>query len=503
MTRAEELTLQWLDGLLTPEETSELAAALDADESACQACLRLVSCEIALRRTRDQFDLSEQTMQSIVRLSAEATAYGVMQRIVKLPAPAWRTAAPRDRDAAPPARGAPKTSWRNSLFALAACLALAAIGWWHWAGSHHERLASLHADTSGPKGSVQVHRAGTAFLVQGYTSINPGDWIELDTALLTTAELRLDGGRTTITLRPGARLQVVALDSQKRLTLERGVLLASVSRQPEERPMLIKTPHAEAAVLGTVFALAAYEDQTGLTVDRGLVRLTQADESVVEVAAGESAVATEGAPATRTSFPAPGGEPVASRKLDRWMKGPVEWSRDGKIDFAFDADPQQWVLCRGVRILRSGELAPPSGGALEMTHGVSAYKAVGPMFRVQRGEVLELSAEMQCRNGTRFRMQYYLYDEDGNPLKARSKNGQIHAYSPVGFDLTGDDDVFVPLKERFKISEERRIGFIALILYCYHADGNDPREGDLVVVRNLRVQRVSSGKTNSPPLKSR
>jgi ferric-dicitrate binding protein FerR (iron transport regulator) len=59
----------------------------------------------------------------------------------------------------------------------------------------------------------------------------------------------------------------------KRLFLHRGTLDADVAPQPENMPMVIGTPHAELAVLGTVFSVTAKEDQTGLEVREGTVRI--------------------------------------------------------------------------------------------------------------------------------------------------------------------------------------------------------------------------------------
>lgn len=75
----------------------------------------------------------------------------------------------------------------------------------------------------------------------------------------------------------------------KRIDLVRGVIEADVSRQPPDRPMVVRTPDAEARVLGTRLKLAC-GDATRLEVREGRVRLTRtADGAAVEVAGGRFA----------------------------------------------------------------------------------------------------------------------------------------------------------------------------------------------------------------------
>ena len=95
--------------------------------------------------------------------------------------------------------------------------------------------------------------------------------------------LRWDAGATTITLRDGA--EVVVLDEDpKILELRAGEIEADVA--PQKAPMVLRTPQAEAVVLGTKFTLSA----TRLEVTEGRVRLTRsADGAAVEVAAGQVA----------------------------------------------------------------------------------------------------------------------------------------------------------------------------------------------------------------------
>jgi ferric-dicitrate binding protein FerR (iron transport regulator) len=81
----------------------------------------------------------------------------------------------------------------------------------------------------------------------------------------------------------------------KRVHLLQGVLTAEVTKQPAGRPMIFKTPHGEATVLGTTLRLLVEDVSTRLEVTEGRVRLTRAfDGKSVEVPSGHFAVAAAG-----------------------------------------------------------------------------------------------------------------------------------------------------------------------------------------------------------------
>jgi ferric-dicitrate binding protein FerR (iron transport regulator) len=82
-------------------------------------------------------------------------------------------------------------------------------------------------------------------------------------------------------------------DGPKEIFLRRGSLSARVVPQPAARPMRVRTPSAEALVLGTAFRLSTRPDDTVLQVEEGLVRLKRlADGRSVEVPAKSTAVAS-------------------------------------------------------------------------------------------------------------------------------------------------------------------------------------------------------------------
>src|SRR5204862_8004218 len=81
----------------------------------------------------------------------------------------------------------------------------------------------------------------------------------------------------------------------KEAFLARGHLAAQVTTQPAGRPMLITTPHAEAAVVGTRFALTVEARATRLDVEQGAVELGRLSGGTpVVVRAAEHALVNEG-----------------------------------------------------------------------------------------------------------------------------------------------------------------------------------------------------------------
>ncbi len=70
-------------------------------------------------------------------------------------------------------------------------------------------------------------------------------------------------------LAPATRLEVLNHHKGKQLRLLKGSLNAEVAPQPEESPMRLFTPGAEAVVLGTRFTLNADPANRELAVQKG------------------------------------------------------------------------------------------------------------------------------------------------------------------------------------------------------------------------------------------
>ena len=102
--------------------------------------------------------------------------------------------------------------------------------------------------------------------------------------------------QTRFDLLPGSAVDRLLDVKGKAVHLSRGTLSATVTKQPAGRPMTIRTPHAEATVLGTQLTIVVTADATRLEVREGRVKLTRmSDGAAIEVAAGHMTIAAKGA----------------------------------------------------------------------------------------------------------------------------------------------------------------------------------------------------------------
>ena len=99
-----------------------------------------------------------------------------------------------------------------------------------------------------------------------------------------------DGSTVTIS---GMSALTISDDGRKELHLRDGNLSATVTSQPEGRPLRLLTPTAELEVLGTQLDVTAADTQTKITVNEGLVRVTRlTDGKFTDVKSAHSLVAT-------------------------------------------------------------------------------------------------------------------------------------------------------------------------------------------------------------------
>jgi ferric-dicitrate binding protein FerR (iron transport regulator) len=118
--------------------------------------------------------------------------------------------------------------------------------------------------------------------------------------------------------------------TRKLVTLEKGALVADVAKQPAGKAMLLRTPQAEVAVLGTRFLLAAESEATRLQVEEGAVNFTRIDDrKTIQVRSGFFAVAAPGKPLDPA--PLPGGVRYLDIDLAAGVKsGDGEWTVEGR-----------------------------------------------------------------------------------------------------------------------------------------------------------------------------
>jgi ferric-dicitrate binding protein FerR (iron transport regulator) len=155
-----------------------------------------------------------------------------------------------------------------------------------------------------------------------------------------------------IELGPGSLARELT-DLPKQLLLTRGTVAAEVTRQPAGQPFAIRTPHAEARVLGTSFRLRVEAEATRLEVKSGRVRLTRlADGKSVDVAAGQFAVAGPAEPPVARPLAARARPVLLSETFEdprgveaRWKStgGPGVVRTAGRLDLDLAArTPEGW-----------------------------------------------------------------------------------------------------------------------------------------------------------------
>ncbi len=177
-------------------------------------------------------------------------------------------------------------SVRFTWLALAASVTVLATSAWLFLGSRESPLLTL-VDASG---SVAWSHGG-----EWRTEVGIGESLSAGTLETVgesaTAQLQFRDG-TIISLTGESELSF-SEDGQKLLVLRKGSLSAQVKPQPKGKPMLVRTPSAEAEVVGTIFNLSTRSEDTLLKVDEGLVKLKRlADGSAIDVPAKSSALAS-------------------------------------------------------------------------------------------------------------------------------------------------------------------------------------------------------------------
>lgn len=277
------LTQRYLDGRLTSEEMA-----------------------VFQQHLREDGELREH----LRAIAEQAVAFGDLARS--------QTIAP----AAPPIRSG-RTSW----LALAASLAVLAAS------------AVLFLSNRQPAVLTLVENTGTVTWSDG-SPIAPQDRLPAGTIATvgetSSAQFRFGDG-TLITLHGETEL-TFSEDGRKILALSRGALSAEVKPQPTGRPMLVRTPSAEAEVVGTAFDLTARPEDTVLKVNEGLVKLKRlADGSEINVPANRSAVASLDAGSALDAASTP--EPLANWSFDFTTTTPPRDWRGFAKDGAMHASP--------------------------------------------------------------------------------------------------------------------------------------------------------------------
>jgi hypothetical protein len=175
--------------------------------------------------------------------------------------------------------------WAIGLSAVGCVAAMAGVLiWWFGATVGEAVLDEIHG------GGLVLERGGQAVPALPGTGLRAGDTLRVPAAV--TAGVGYGPEHTRILFGPDTELRVLSFSRGKRFGLEKGKVDASVARQRPFQPMILRTPQAEARVLGTRFTLTVTTNATRLEVSEGKVRLIRSsDGAAVPVPAGNYAVA--------------------------------------------------------------------------------------------------------------------------------------------------------------------------------------------------------------------
>lgn len=379
-----ELVQAYLDDDLTDGEARELRALVKRDKTLRERFLTEVHWHIHLtdRLRTPGIPLSE-------RVEAVLDADG---------------RAPRVADAVA-ARIAARSSRRNKISTrfLRLNRRRTAMPWWMAAAAGLLLAVGLLLVVPERSPSVATVRGDRGMIERGDTTLRlderaqnlaDGDVVAADGADLL---LRFPDG-TTVELSSGgrARVQSGVSANAKRLDLQRGGLLARVTKQKPGEPLVITTPQAHATVLGTTFRVRIETSGTRLVVDEGRIAFARpAGGEVVEVPAGRSALAgVDGTLALIEPL-----KPVVVAKRTPWI--PLPFSPTGGRPFADDSPYNQVIPAKPVldaqSLAMTNRLASQPGTLALFRHALPLYDvdastAIHPVTELRRANRSSLPA---------------------------------------------------------------------------------------------------------------
>ena len=279
-----ELLSDYLDDALDAENRARVEAQVAGDDDALRYVAGQRRLDRALRSLLRPEDEHARVRQSILATVQGASLAGIKARVLE-------TTTVREPRVSilgtlfkfPQPRG--HIAWLVGLAAAAAVV----LGLWLWLPQPAGPLTAL-ARLAEVRGRIVVGRAGRALEVGEGFVLRPGDVLSVGDRASATA---VYPDATRLEFSAGARAAFG--DDQragKQIELAAGTLSARVSKQPANSPMVVRTPHASATVIGTRFVLRVEPARTRLEVEEGLVRLTRTSDSrSADVAAGQFAEA--------------------------------------------------------------------------------------------------------------------------------------------------------------------------------------------------------------------
>lgn len=153
-----------------------------------------------------------------------------------------------------------------------------------------KEIGSIHIVSAG----VKIIRNGKQLKLSGkYVGVKENDIIVSNS--FGYGELGFDDDATFIQIQPNSRIMLPKSDEGKQVEVDEGLIIASVDKQPVDKPMMFFTQNATVKVLGTKFTLASMnERQSFLKMEEGKVESWMKYSRKVQVKAGYQLELTSG-----------------------------------------------------------------------------------------------------------------------------------------------------------------------------------------------------------------
>ncbi len=286
----ESLIQGYVEGQLTPGECSRLQAMLEGDASLVDVVLNSIQTDELLRRTVTE-----------MHLELAPSRMGVAPKAARLPRRRWGGMKPAGRR--------PALAW-GAAFAAGFAVLLGVLGW--FVQPSDALIVASFTGTS-PRSSLS---GATQPVAVGHR-LRPGELLTTEPDSRMT--LRYEREATEFQFLGRTSVQWLSTRHGRQFNLIQGRLTAKVAPQPAREPMIWRTPHNQAEVIGTEFVLATSSTATQLDVAQGLIRLTGSERGTpLSVAAGQYAVTAAGIALEAHGTPRPSHADERGAILREW-----------------------------------------------------------------------------------------------------------------------------------------------------------------------------------------
>ncbi|MBI2479933.1 MAG: FecR domain-containing protein [Planctomycetia bacterium] len=398
MKRVEELTLQWIDGVISQADAGELYRLLDVDPAARQVHVECCELEAALRSRVEDFDVVESTMARVSQGTSEVDG----EILFEIPVEWYAQDDPLRRS------HRRTSAWRaalaTSLLLVTICGGVAYLV---------KPLELMDARMGPVDPRVTVTRDNKSLTAEMGLMLRTGDIVNVPASAVASIHYN-DGTRVVL----GSNSQAILTEltrfnaASKNLALKSGNLTAHVAKQQPGKSMLVTTPTARFRVLGTRFTLAADASSARLDVIEGRVHAERRDNAAsVDVEQGQFAVADLHTPLKVQSIPSRAvAGLIALYRFDEGRGTVVhDVSRVGAaLDLHIDrAEAVEWspgggLMLREPAIIASTKPARKIAAACRATGELTVEAWVVPSLARQSGpaRIVTMSSDPSHRNFT-------------------------------------------------------------------------------------------------------